>query len=815
MAGLRDLIKKRMDAIESAADAEPPKKAPTTPPPAVKPSAPITADEAAKKAARFKWERENPGVPYKEPQPGKANGGLVKGAGTGTSDSNLVPLSKGEFVLPADTVKKLGVRNLRDLVKETHAPIPGQPQGLADGGTKKDYESRFSRSDRAYAEYEKVAKQNAYERAQRAQTNALRPDMEAIRRASGSGGSIPSGGVEIPKTGILRTPREALNASLPSKTVAGPGLGKVVGSTGKVISGAGRIAAPVAVGTEAFMAGRDVIDPNVDGLMKAARVTESLGRMGSAYVGAKGGAALGALGGPVAPITVPLGAIAGGAAGYFAPELLGAGDSMPSNIIDKQREQNGLREASGTIRQPAPAPAPAPLPPGALEQRVKDAQAGLYQDQNDRRMAQAGGVAPSPQAQVATKIADGATATDLAAPDGGGYISGVDKDGMRRMVGYTKDTMPAPMGITDTTSPEVKAADRANRERWKAEAAAIDARMAARNQADADRFERMGYENKRAVAEYQRGDVLDRMKRANVYSPAERRAMQEELKAAGYGVLEATKGLEGISDRQAAAERTAAAERMAKARDELGLRGQMYQADSQYAGDVLKSNATLQAAQVKAAYDAAKLQNEMRGDNLKAFNDWSQRTFTRPVVDKDGRVTGNMYDPAQFNEFVRSVYASAVDNPKFLAQFGVKDVKDLPQDAWERIYNSYAKSQQFTRAVNTSADAGDSMVTGVNPSVRVRPVKVSDFASFGNEPQNSISLRQSVMGAAGFGEKADQLVVEVAGASGPAQRRMMSDLITNDPRTAEYIIERMALIDPEGAKKLRAEFTPKVPGLRN
>jgi len=49
-----------------------------------------------------------------------AKGGTVKGRGTGTSDSIPARLSKGEYVLPADTVKKVGVQNLDQMRADTH-----------------------------------------------------------------------------------------------------------------------------------------------------------------------------------------------------------------------------------------------------------------------------------------------------------------------------------------------------------------------------------------------------------------------------------------------------------------------------------------------------------------------------------------------------------------------------------------------------------------------------------------------------------------------------------------------------------------------
>src|SRR3989344_3850231 len=65
-----------------------------------------------------------------------ADGGPVRGPGTGTSDSINAKLSDGEFVVPADTVRKVGARRLQDLVDMTHTPVKGggKPNHFANGG---------------------------------------------------------------------------------------------------------------------------------------------------------------------------------------------------------------------------------------------------------------------------------------------------------------------------------------------------------------------------------------------------------------------------------------------------------------------------------------------------------------------------------------------------------------------------------------------------------------------------------------------------------------------------------------------------------
>ncbi len=64
------------------------------------------------------------------------DGGHVSGPGSGTSDSIPAWLSDGEYVLPADTTKKVGIGNLDRLLKATHKPVGknGKQNGFADGG---------------------------------------------------------------------------------------------------------------------------------------------------------------------------------------------------------------------------------------------------------------------------------------------------------------------------------------------------------------------------------------------------------------------------------------------------------------------------------------------------------------------------------------------------------------------------------------------------------------------------------------------------------------------------------------------------------
>ena len=70
---------------------------------------------------------------------GFANGGRVRprgfvsGKGTATSDSIPARLSNGEYVLPADTVRAVGVEALDALRESTHKPVKGEQASAARG----------------------------------------------------------------------------------------------------------------------------------------------------------------------------------------------------------------------------------------------------------------------------------------------------------------------------------------------------------------------------------------------------------------------------------------------------------------------------------------------------------------------------------------------------------------------------------------------------------------------------------------------------------------------------------------------------------
>ena len=129
VAGLRDLIPK-MQAMGY------PQAAPAP--------APAEASGAARLRAMIP---QMEAMGYKQEPQHLARGGHVRGPGTGTSDSIPAMLSDGEFVVPADTVRKVGVRRLQDLVDSTHKYVgSSRPGQFANGGMVDDEVTRVGNS---------------------------------------------------------------------------------------------------------------------------------------------------------------------------------------------------------------------------------------------------------------------------------------------------------------------------------------------------------------------------------------------------------------------------------------------------------------------------------------------------------------------------------------------------------------------------------------------------------------------------------------------------------------------------------------------
>lgn len=142
-----------------------------------------------------------------------ANGGEVKGKGGPTSDTIPAMLSPGEFVLPADTTKKIGAKALMAIVEATHTPS-GKPAvktgkvAMADGGDPEEARRR--------------AEQAAAQQASPAPTPAPAPaptGVAAIPSGAPTGSTVPaadgSQGSFLRSTELGRNLNNATNAVAP------------------------------------------------------------------------------------------------------------------------------------------------------------------------------------------------------------------------------------------------------------------------------------------------------------------------------------------------------------------------------------------------------------------------------------------------------------------------------------------------------------------------------------------------------------------------------------------------------------------------
>ena len=145
-----------------------------------------------------------------------------------------------------------------------------------------------------------------------------------------------------------RKPAAAPAAAAPAAAPAAP-----QSRLGRIVRTAGNAVRPTAVGLSAIPEALDVADvamnPAATGIDVATQAAQGLGRLGAAGAGAAGGAALGAMTGPLAPLAVPIGALAGGAAGYW-----GANKAIEAGRTAVGMDPRAPVDRLGQIAQPLP-----------------------------------------------------------------------------------------------------------------------------------------------------------------------------------------------------------------------------------------------------------------------------------------------------------------------------------------------------------------------------------------------------------------------------------------------------------------------------
>lgn len=152
------------------------------------------------------------------------------------------------------------------------------------------------------------------------------PSGASVPAAGAPGGALAARAQLVPvNPGMGQNPSKFMGAAdvVPQSRIPATPAAASMGSASRGIP-LSRLAGPAGAALGIAAEGQQVIDaaraPGSTGLDVAAQAAQGVGRLGAAGAGAAGGAALGAMTGPLAPIGVPLGAIAGGGLGYLAAD---------------------------------------------------------------------------------------------------------------------------------------------------------------------------------------------------------------------------------------------------------------------------------------------------------------------------------------------------------------------------------------------------------------------------------------------------------------------------------------------------------------
>lgn len=178
---------------------------------------------------------------------------------------------------------------------------------------------------------------------------ATSPEGELARKAIAASRSAPAGAVPPPVV---------------------PEVGATVPKVGTKLPTTAKIGGALALAQELPSIGAVALDPKASGFDVATQVADSGAKLAGGFLGAKAGAAVGALGGPVAPLTVPAGAIVGGALGYLGT---GKATQFLRGLVGTTPEAPGDASTLGDFADrilpgAAPAPKPTPLPPSTTVQ---------------------------------------------------------------------------------------------------------------------------------------------------------------------------------------------------------------------------------------------------------------------------------------------------------------------------------------------------------------------------------------------------------------------------------------------------------------
>lgn len=252
--------------------------------------------------------------PTKKPEPvvQMADGGRVpprsgpvRGPGGPTDDKIPAMLSDGEYVLPADTVKAVGVDKLNALRDATHTPTG---------------KAKYQQGLRRYSDGDPV----------------IDPRKQLVPTAGPAVVTETPGGARAARAAA----RAAATGPVPANRAIVPYKEPLLSSAR--LGALSRASGGVGAVMEGYSTLKDVATPGMSTVDNVARVSEGVGRVAGAGTGAVIGSALG-----------PFGTLAGGTAGYFMPEAaswvgrkLGVLDDtaeLPSAKASRLRTENFQR----------------------------------------------------------------------------------------------------------------------------------------------------------------------------------------------------------------------------------------------------------------------------------------------------------------------------------------------------------------------------------------------------------------------------------------------------------------------------------------
>ena len=300
--------------------------------------------------------------------------GMVHGKGTTTSDSVPVHLSRGEEVLPAETVQAVGAGNVANLIKRTtgHAPKGIRAGGhYAEGGV---WDSMQAGAKNLYGAA-KTGLGGAVDSAKAMYAGATAPAPAPVNPVAGSQPMSNSkwdayneptiqrnAAASVPPEAVAQDPLRITAPKAPPLGTAASNLGGTVAEAAHpTVAGVaqkfglgGKLGGLAATGLEGYNASADIATPGMTGADQLGRGFEAGSRLAGGAAGSTLGARYGAtLAGGKGAI---VGGLLGGAAGALAPEYMlkaaGAATGVPVTLPSDTAK--GLRTADVALMQGIP-----------------------------------------------------------------------------------------------------------------------------------------------------------------------------------------------------------------------------------------------------------------------------------------------------------------------------------------------------------------------------------------------------------------------------------------------------------------------------